>query len=105
LAQEAGGAHGRVIDRFADLGVHHLRDGANQGPRRVVLTAVAAGVAHALDLLLIEHREFVLLGLGAEAQAIDYIDDFAQVVAAADLVAQLTEDLADLVLNRVRPAA
>jgi len=46
----------------------------------------------------------VLLRLGAQAQAIEPIDDFAQVVAAADLVAQFAEDLADLVLDRVRPA-
>jgi len=38
----------------------------------------------------------VLLGLGAELQAIDQIDDLAQVVAAGDLVADLPEDLADL---------
>ena len=104
FAQEAGGAHRRVVDRFADQRVHHLHDGADQGPGRVVLTAVAAGVAHALDLFLIEHRELVLLRLGAQAQAIEPIDDFAQVVAAADLVAQFAEDLADLVFDRVRPA-
>jgi len=104
FAQEAGGAHRRVVDRLADLGVHHLHNGADQRPGRVVLTTVAAGVAHALDLFLIEHRELVLLGLGAEAQTIDHIDDFAQVVTAADLVAQFAEDLADLVFNRVRPA-
>ena len=46
----------------------------------------------------------MFLGLGAEAQAIDHIDDFAQVVAAADLVAQFAEDFADLVLDRVRSA-
>lgn len=104
FAQEAGGAHRRVVDRLSDLGVHHLHNGADQGPGRVVLTAVTAGVAHALDLFLIEHRELVLLGLGAEAQTIDHIDDFAQVVAAADFVAQFAEDLADLVFDRVRPA-
>jgi hypothetical protein len=71
FAQEAGGTHRRVVDRFADFGVHHLHDGADQGPGCVVLTAVAAGVAHALDLFLIEHRELVLLGLGAQAQTIE----------------------------------
>ena len=104
FAQKTGGAHRRVVDRFADQGVHHLHDGADQGPGRVLLTAVAAGVAHALDLFFVEHRELVLLRLGAQAQTIEPIDDFAQVVAAGDLVAQFTEDLADLVLDRVRPA-
>ena len=52
FAQEAGGTHRRVVDRFADQRVHHLHDGADQGSGRVVLTAVA----HTLNLFLIEHR-------------------------------------------------
>ena len=46
----------------------------------------------------------MLLGLGAEAQVVDVVDDLAHVVAALDLVLDLAEDLADLVLDRVRPA-
>ena len=46
----------------------------------------------------------MLLGLGAEAQGVDLVDDLAHVVAALDLVLDLAEDLADLVLDRVRPA-
>jgi RimJ/RimL family protein N-acetyltransferase len=46
----------------------------------------------------------VFLGLRAEAQLVDVVDDLAQVVAAADLVADLAEVLADLVLDRVRAA-
>jgi uncharacterized protein with PhoU and TrkA domain len=49
-------------------------------------------------------REFVLLGLRAEAQFVDVVDDLAQVVAALDLVLDLAEDLADLVFDGVRPA-
>jgi hypothetical protein len=45
----------------------------------------------------------VLLGLGAEAQFVDVVDDFAQVVAARDLVLDLAEDFADLVFDGVRP--
>jgi hypothetical protein len=48
--------------------------------------------------------EFVLLLLRAEAQLIDMVDDLAQVVAALDLVFDLAKDLADLVLDGVRPA-
>ena len=44
----------------------------------------------------------MLLGLGAEAQLVDVVDDLAEVVAAGDLVFQLTEDLADLVFDGVR---
>jgi hypothetical protein len=43
----------------------------------------------------------VLLSLGAEAHAIDLLDDFAQVVAVGNLVANLAEDFTDLVLDRV----
>ena len=46
----------------------------------------------------------MLLGLRAEAQLVDVVDDLAQVVAALDLVLDLAEDLADLVFDGVRPA-
>ena len=46
----------------------------------------------------------MLFGLRAEAQLVDVIDDFAQVVAAVNLVFDLAKYLADLVFNRVRPA-
>ena len=45
----------------------------------------------------------MLLGLRAEAQLVDMVDDLAQVVAALDLVFDLAEDLADFVLDGVRP--
>ena len=102
LAQEACRTNCRVANRFADLRVYNLDQRTNEWARRVVLATVAAGVAHPLDLLLIEHRELVLLGLGAELQAIDQIDDLAQVVAALDAVLDLAEDLADLVFDGVR---
>ena len=46
----------------------------------------------------------MLLGLRAEAQFVDVVDDLAQVVAALNLVLDLAEDLADLVFDGVRPA-
>jgi uncharacterized protein with PhoU and TrkA domain len=46
----------------------------------------------------------VLLGLRAETELVDVVDDLAQVVAALDLVLDLAEDLPDLVLDGVRPA-
>ena len=49
-------------------------------------------------------RELVFLGLRAEPQFVDVIDDLAQIVAALNLVFDLAEDLADLVLDGVRPA-
>ena len=46
----------------------------------------------------------MLLGLRAEAQFVDVVDDLAQVVAALNLVLDLAEDLADIVFDGVRPA-
>jgi hypothetical protein len=104
FAQEAGRAAGAVVDALADLRVHHLDHGADQRARRVVLAAVAPGVAHVLDLGFVQVRQLVLLGLRAEAQLVDQVDHVAQVVAALDLVLDLAEDLADLVFDGVRPA-
>ena len=103
FAQEARRADGAVVDLLADLGLHHLDDGANERARRVILAAVAAGVAHVLDLGFVEVAQLVLLGLRAEAQLVDVVDDLAEVVARLDLVFDLAEDLADLVLDGVRP--
>jgi hypothetical protein len=57
-----------------------------------------------LDLGFVEVREFVLLGLGAEAQFVDMVDDLAQVVAALNLVLDLAENLPNLVFDGVRAA-
>ena len=86
------------------FGLHDLDDGADERARGVVLAAVAPGVAHVLDLGFVEVRQLVLLGLRAEAQLVDVVDDLAQVVAALDLVFDLAEDFADLVFDGVRPA-
>ena len=84
-------------------GLHHLDDCADERARGVILAAVAAGVAHVLDLGFVEVRQFVLLGLRAETQFVDMVDDLAQVVAALNLVLDLAEDFADLVFDGVRP--
>ena len=84
------------------LGLHDLDDGADERARGVILAAVAPGVAHVLDLGFVEMRQLVLLGLRAEAQFVDVVDDLAQVVAALNLVFDLAEDLADLVFDGVR---
>jgi len=104
LAQEAGGAAGAVVDALADLGLDHLHHGADERARGVVLAAVAAGVAHVLDLGFVQVRQLVFLVLRAEAQLVDVVDNLAQVVAAADVVLDFAEDFADLVFDGVRPA-
>ena len=105
LAQEAGRAAGAVVDALADPGLHHLDHRADQRPRRVVLAAVAAGVAHVPDLRFVQVRQLVLLLLRAEAQAVDQLQRVAQAVAAAKFVLDLAEDLADLVFDGVGPVA
>jgi hypothetical protein len=44
----------------------------------------------------------VLLGLGAEAELVDMVDDLAEVLAVGDLIFQLPENLADFVFDGVR---
>ena len=102
LAQEARRTDRAVVNAFADFGLHHLDDSANQRTRRVILAAVAPGVAHVLDLGFVKVRQLVLFGLRAEAQFVDVVDDLAQVVAAVDPVLDLAENLADLVFDGVR---
>ena len=46
----------------------------------------------------------MLLGLRAEAQLVNMVDDLAQVVAAGDFVFNLPKDLPNLVFDGVRPA-
>ena len=104
LAQKARRATGAVVNALADCWLHHLHHGANQRPRGVVLTAVAPGIAHVLDLGFIQVRQLVLFGLRAEAQFVNVVDDLAQVVAAVDLVFDLAKDFANLVLEGIRPA-
>ena len=102
LAEEACGTGGAVIDGLADLRVDDIDDRVDQRSGCVVLAAVASGVAHVLDLVFVQVRHLMLVVAGPEAKLIDEVDDFAQVVAALNLVLDLAEDLTDLVFDRVR---
>lgn len=101
LAEEARGADRSVVDAVPDLGVDDLDDRADERARGVVLAAVPARVAHVLDLRLVEVAHLVLLGARLELELVDEVDDLAEVVAGLELVFELAEDLADLVLDRV----
>ncbi len=103
FAEEAHRAAGTVINAFAQLRRDDLDDRALQRARVVILSAVAPGVAHVLDLGFVKVGEFVLLDLRAEAEFVDVVDDLAQVVAALDAVLYFAEDFADFVFDRVRP--
>jgi hypothetical protein len=101
FAEEAGGAAGAIVDAFADAGLDDLNDRADERARRVVFAAIAPGIAHVADLGFVEVGEFVLFGLRAEVQLVDMVDDFAQVVAALNLVFDLAEDFADFVFDGI----
>jgi DNA invertase Pin-like site-specific DNA recombinase len=68
-----------LADRHAANVLPIIRDVQRSGAKtlRDVLAAVAPGIAHIPDLGFIQVREFVLLGLRAEPQFIDVIDDLA----------------------------
>ncbi len=102
LAQEPGRTAGAVINGLADLRLHHLDHGADQRARRVVLAAIATGVAHALDAGFVQVGQLVLGVLAAEVELVDDLQCVAQRVARAKAVGDLGEDLADLVFQRVR---
>ena len=91
-----------VVDALTNLRLHDLNDCSDERARRVILAAVTPGVAHVLDFRFVEVRELVFLGLGPEAQFVDVVDDFAQVVTVGNLVLNLAEDLADFVFDCIR---
>ena len=104
FAEESRRTDGGVADGLAEPGCGDGDDGADERARRVILAAVAPGVAHVFDLGFVEVRELVLLGLGRKAEFVDVVDDLAQVVATLDAVFNLAENFADLVFDGVRAA-
>lgn len=101
FAEEARRADSAVINRLADFGVGDLNHGADERTWRVIFAPVAARVAHAADAGFVELRQFVAFGLSVEGQPVHGLQHVAQDVAGAELVAQLGEDLTDLVLNGI----
>lgn len=101
LHQESCRAYCPVVNGLANLGCNHLDYGFDQGARGVVFAAVASGVAHVFDLVLVEVAHFVLFYVGAEAQLVDSIDDFPQVVAALDAVFELAENFTNFVFDGI----
>jgi len=49
--------------------------------------------------------ELVLFGLGAEAELVDVVDDFAEIVAARYFVLDFAEDFADFVFDGIGAAS
>jgi len=101
LAKEAGRADDAITDALPDMRLDHFDNGTYERAWRVILTAVAPGVAHVPDFGFVEVRQLVFFGLRAEAQLVNMIDDLAEVVTALNLVLDLAEDLADLVFKGI----
>ena len=101
LRQKACRTDRTVIDLVADCGRNHFHDGLDKRTGCVIFAAVSARVAHVLDFVFIQVRHLMLFGMGTEAQFINQVDDFAQVIAALDFVFQLAENLTDLIFDGV----
>lgn len=104
LAQESGRTTRAVVNGLAKLWLHHLHHRPNKRSGRVILASIPSRVAHVLDLRFVQVRKLMLLGLRAETEFIDVVDDLSQVVTAPDLVFDLAEDLPNLVFDGIRPA-
>ena len=103
LAQEARRPDGGIANGLAQFGRGHGHHRPNQRPGRVILAPVASGIAHILDLGLIQMRQLMLLGLRGKVQLVNRVNNVPQIVATLNPVLNLPKNLADLVLNRVGP--
>lgn len=52
-----------VVNLVANLGIHHLHNGANQGTWRIILAPVATSVAHVFDFRFVKMRQLVVFRL------------------------------------------
>ena len=100
LAEETCRTTGWIHHRLADVWVHHLHDGTDKRARSVIFAAVASGVAHALNLALVEHCHLMLVVSRLEVERVYLVYYLTKVVAALNLVAQLGENLANLIFQR-----
>jgi len=102
FAEEARRADRSVVKALAELRGGNMHDGTYERAGGVIPATVAPRVAHIFDLGLVEVGEFVLPDLRAEAEFVDVVDDFAQIVAALDAALNLHEDFANLVFDGIR---
>src|SRR5207247_3057240 len=64
----------------------------NQRTRRVILPSVSSRVSHVPDLRFIQVRQLVLLRLRPEPQLVNVVNNLPQVVAALNLVFDLSKN-------------
>jgi len=102
FTEKPGGTHRAVVDAVVDLWLHHLYHGSDERARRVIFAAIAAGIAHVLDLGFVKVGKLVLFLLRAEAQPVHQLQRVAQGIAALELVFDLPKNLTDFVFDGVR---
>jgi hypothetical protein len=78
LDEKAAGAASRVEDHFAESGIHHFNDKADNGARRIELAGIAGGVAHFLQHGLVKMAESMYLFATGEVDVADFVDHVAQ---------------------------
>lgn len=92
LAQEASGAARAIIDGFAQRGGQNTNHHLDKRAGRVVLAAIAPGIAHGLQALLIKHGKLVPRGFRLEDQWLNEVDDLTDKVAIGEGARQFRED-------------
>ena len=90
-----------VVELLAELRVEDTDHHADQRTRRVVLPAVASGVAHFAKTALVEDAQLVAVLVGLELERLDEVDHLAQRVAAREAARQFREDATDAVLDGI----
>ena len=95
LHQEAAGAAGGVQDGFPEPGVGHRHHELDHGAGGVEFAGIAGGVPHLPEHGLVEMAQGVDFLAGGEVDAVDFIDDIPEQVAADHAVEDAAEDPGD----------
>lgn len=98
LDQEPSGAAGGIEHGFAKLGIRDVDHELHHRTGRVELAAVAGGIAHLPQHVLVETAEGVHFFAGGEVNVGDFVDDVPQEVAGLHPVRDALEHVGDHVL-------
>ena len=101
LAQKPGRSAGPVVHGLPHGGPDNLNHGPDEGSGRIILSPVPPGIAHVLDLGLVQMGQLVFLPPGPEPEPIHQFQGVAQGIPALELALYLVKNLADLVLDGV----
>ena len=99
LTEKATRATCTVVECLAKLGIEDANHRANERTRRVVLPAVASGVAHLAKTRFVEDAHLVAILVRLELEGLNEVDYLAQSVAARETAGEFAEDAANSILN------